>query len=96
MLSDVAEVRDGCTDTVFLNHFDRDTAVTLAISSLEGQNVLAISEAIHRYVEKKRDTLPEGLSITLFNDLAYHLQVRLDMMSATLVLGGLLVALVFG
>ena len=48
LLSDVAEVRDGFTDTVFLNHFDRDTAVTLAISSLEGQNVLAISEAIHR------------------------------------------------
>ena len=96
LLSDVAEVRDGFTDTVFLNHFDRDTAVTLAISSLEGQNVLAISEAIHRYVEKKRDSLPEGLSITIFNDLAYDLQGRLDMMSENLVLGGILVALVLG
>ena len=96
LLSDVAEVRDGFTDTVFLNHFDRDTAVTLAISSLEGQNVLAISEAIHRYVEKKRDSLPEGLSITIFNDLAYDLQGRLDMMSENLVLGGFLVALVLG
>ena len=96
LLSDVAEVRDGFTDTVFLNHFDRDTAVTLAISSLEGQNVLDISEAIHRYVEKKRDSLPEGLSITIFNDLAYDLQGRLDMMSENLVLGGFLVALVLG
>ena len=96
LLSDVAEVRDGFTDTVFLNHFDRETAVTLAISSLEGQNVLAISEAIHRYVDKKRDTLPKGLSITTFNDLAYDLQGRLDMMSENLVLGGILVALVLG
>ena len=96
LLSDVAEVRDGFTDTIFLNHFDRETAITLAISSLEGQNVLAISEAIHRYVEKKRDTLPEGLSITIFNDLAYDLQGRLDMMSENLVLGGILVALVLG
>ena len=96
LLSDVAEVRDGFTDTIFLNHFDRETAITLAISSLEGQNVLAISEAIHRYVEKKRDTLPEGLSVTIFNDLAYDLQGRLDMMSENLVLGGILVALVLG
>ena len=96
LLSDVAEVRDGFTDTIFLNHFDRETAITLAISSLEGQNVLAISEAIHRYVEKKRDSLPEGLSITIFNDLAYDLQGRLDMMSENLVLGGFLVALVLG
>ena len=96
LLSDVAEVRDGFTDTIFLNHFDRETAITLAISSLEGQNVLAISEAIHRYVDKKRDTLPKGLSITTFNDLAYDLQGRLDMMSENLVLGGFLVALVLG
>ena len=96
LLSDVAEVRDGFTDTIFLNHFDRETAVTLAISSLEGQNVLKISEAIHRYVDKKRDTLPKGLSITTFNDLAYDLQGRLDMMSENLVLGGILVALVLG
>lgn len=96
LLSDVAEVRDGFTDTIFLNHFDRETAITLAISSLEGQNVLAISEAIHRYVDKKRDTLPKGLSITTFNDLAYDLQGRLDMMSENLVLGGILVALVLG
>ena len=96
LLSDVAEVRDGFTDTIFLNHFDRETAITLAISSLEGQNVLTISEAIHRYVDKKRDTLPKGLSITTFNDLAYDLQGRLDMMSENLVLGGILVALVLG
>ena len=96
LLSDVAEVRDGFTDTIFLNHFDRETAITLAISSLEGQNVLEISEAIHRYVDKKRDTLPKGLSITTFNDLAYDLQGRLDMMSENLVLGGILVALVLG
>ncbi|MDA7769555.1 efflux RND transporter permease subunit [Porticoccaceae bacterium] len=96
LLSDVAEVRDGFTDTIFLNHFDRETAITLAISSLEGQNVLTISEAIHRYVDKKRDTLPIGLSITTFNDLAYDLQGRLDMMSENLVLGGILVALVLG
>ena len=96
LLSDVAEVRDGFTDTIFLNHFDRETAITLAISSLEGQNLLAISEAIHRYVDKKRDTLPKGLSITTFNDLAYDLQGRLDMMSENLVLGGILVALVLG
>ena len=96
LLSDVAEVRDGFTDSIYQNRFDRQSAISLGISSLEGQNLLDISAAVHAYAEKKQQSMPNGLSISVFNDEAYTLNGRLTMMSKNLVMGGLLVAIVLG
>ena len=96
LLSDVAEVRDGFTDSIYKNRFDRQSAISLGIYSLEGQNLLDISAAVHAYAEKKQQSMPSGLSISVFNDEAYTLNGRLTMMSKNLVMGGLLVAIVLG
>lgn len=96
LLSDVANVRDAFTDSVYTNRFDGKNSFTLGVFSLEGQNLLSISEAIHNYVAEKRDSLPDGISISVFNDEAYYLNGRLTMMSENLLMGGLLVALVLG
>ena len=96
LLSDVAEVRDGFTESIYTNRFDRQSAFSLGIFSLEGQNLLDISETVHAYVEKKQASMPSGLSISVFNDEAYDLNGRLTMMSENLLMGGILVALVLG
>ena len=96
MLSDVANVRDGFTDRMYTNRFDRKNSFTLGVFSLEGQNLLTISEAVHAYTKEKQKTLPDGISISVFNDEAYYLNGRLTMMSENLLMGGLLVALVLG
>ena len=96
LLSDVAEVRDGFTDSIYKNRFDRQSAISLSIYSLEGQNLLDISAAVHAYAEKKQQSMPSGLSISVFNDEAYTLNGRLTMMSKNLLMGGLLVAIVLG
>ena len=96
LLSDVAEVRDGFTDSIYKERFDRQSAISLSIYSLEGQNLLDISAAVHAYAEKKQQSMPSGLSISVFNDEAYTLNGRLTMMSKNLVMGGLLVAIVLG
>ena len=46
-LSEVATVRDGFTDNVSIQRFDRKTSFTLGVFSLKGQNILDISEEIH-------------------------------------------------
>ena len=96
LLSDVANVRDAFTDSVYTNRFDGENSFTLGVFSLEGQNLLSISEAVHNYAAEKRDSLPDGISISVFNDEAYYLNGRLTMMSENLLMGGLLVALVLG
>ena len=96
LLSDVADVRDEFTESISSNRFDRQSAISLGVFSLEGQNLLDISEAVHTYVEQKQQSLPDGLSISVFSDEAYGLNGRLTMMSENLLMGGILVALVLG
>jgi multidrug efflux pump subunit AcrB len=96
LLSDVAKVRDEFKESSYTNRFDRKNSFTLGVFSLEGQNLLSISEAVHNYTAEKKKTLPEGISITVFNDEAYYLNGRLTMMSENLLMGGFLVALVLG
>ena len=96
LLADVADVRDAFTESISDNRFDRKSAISLGIFSLEGQNLLDISKAVQAYVENKQQSLPDGLSISVFSDQAYDLNGRLTMMSENLLMGGILVALVLG
>lgn len=93
-LADVAEVRDGFKETSYANRFDRANAFTVGIFSLEGQNLLDISQAVNAYAKEKQQTLPIGHKIAVFNDEAYYLNGRLTMMAENLLMGGILVALV--
>jgi len=96
LLSDVAEVRDGFAESIYTNRFDRQSAFSLGVFSLKGQNLLDISDAVHAYADKKQESMPSGLSISVFNDEAYDLNGRLTMMSENLLMGGILVAIVLG
>ncbi len=93
-IADVADVKDGFMEENVDNRFDRASSFTLGIFSLEGQNLLKISEQVHLYAEEKRKTLPNGLKMSVHNDEAYHLNGRLQMMSENLFLGSILVAIV--
>mgnify|MGYP000585126918 FL=1 len=93
-IADVADVKDGFMEENTDNRFDRASSFTLGIFSLEGQNLLKISEQVQLYAEEKRKTLPNGLKMSVHNDEAYHLNGRLQMMSENLFLGSILVAIV--
>ena len=94
LLSDVAKVKDGFEESIYTNRFDQRPAFTVGIFSLEGQNVLDISEAVHAYVESKQAQLGNETSISAWSDEAYYLNGRLAMMSENLFLGLIFVALV--
>ena len=94
LISDVATVRDAFQESSTFVHFDKEPAVTLGIFSLEDQNLLAIDEAVKSYIEKKSETLVDGLTIEQFEPLSFHLRGRLDMMLSNLAMGAILVAVV--
>ena len=96
LLSDVATVRDGFSDGVSANRFNRKEAVGLGVFSLEDQNLLDISESVNTYVVEKQQTLPDGLEISIFSDTAFFLNGRLTMMAENLMMGGILVAIMLG
>jgi multidrug efflux pump subunit AcrB len=94
LISDVATVKDAFQESSTFVHFDKEPAVTLGIFSLEDQNLLAIDEAVKSYIEKKSETLVDGLTIEQFEPLSFHLRGRLDMMLSNLAMGAILVAVV--
>ena len=94
LVSDVAVVKDSFQESSTFVHFDRESAVTLGIFSLENQNLLAIDKAVKTYIEEKSKTLVDGLTIEQFEPLSFHLQGRLDMMLSNLAMGAVLVAVV--
>ena len=55
-IADVADVKDGFMEELRDNRFDRASSFTLGIFSLEGQNLLKISEQVQLYAEEKRKT----------------------------------------
>ena len=96
LLSDVATVRDGFSDGVSANRFNRKEAVGLGVFLLEDQNLLDISKAVNTYVDEKQQSLPDGLEISIFSDTAFFLNGRLTMMAENLMMGGILVAIMLG
>jgi multidrug efflux pump subunit AcrB len=94
LVSDVAVVKDSFKESSTFVHFDKESAITLGIFSLENQNLLAIDEAVKDYIEQKSDSLVDGLTIEQFEPLSFHLRGRLDMMLSNLAMGAILVAVV--
>ena len=96
LLSDIATIKDGFTESPSLLHFDRAKAFSVGVFTLPDQDIITISEAVQKYVEVKRQSLPEGLSINTYNDDSFYLRGRLDMMLSNLAAGAILVAVVLG
>ena len=96
LLSDVATIRDGFSESSAMVRFDREDAINLGVFAVDDQDIIAISDRVKLYIAQKGNSLPEGLSINTFFDTSFHLRGRLNMMLENLALGALLVAIVLG
>tara|TARA_B100001057_G_scaffold478427_1_gene548860 strand:+ start:3876 stop:7046 length:3171 start_codon:yes stop_codon:yes gene_type:complete len=93
-LSDLAQVKDGFEDKVLFTEFSNEPAVTLRVFRVGNQSPIEISKQVTDYVETIKPTLPEGISMTLWQDSSFYLQGRLEMMIRNAFQGLLLVFLV--
>ena len=93
-LNEMAWVKDGFEDKVLYTEFADEPAVTLRVFRVGKQSPLDISKKVSEYVESKKTTLPEGLSMTIWKDRSFYLKGRLEMMVRNAFQGLLLVFLV--
>ncbi len=93
-LGDLANVRDEFEDKVLYTRFSDEPAVTLRVFRVGMQSPLDISKKVSAYVEAITPNLPEGISMTMWQDSSYYLQGRLEMMIRNALQGLLLVFLV--
>ena len=90
-LSDIATITDGFVEDDGFIRFNGKEAIAIEIVSEKEQNDIATSKAVRKFLDERRESLPEGVSVKTWGDLSYYLQGRMDMMMENMLFGGILV-----
>ena len=90
-LEDVATVVDGFEDVSVSAVFDGNPAVMVKVYRVGEQNAVAVSEAVHEYVERAAASLPEGIEVFTWQDSARLLKSRIDLLVKNAMTGLVLV-----
>jgi multidrug efflux pump subunit AcrB len=93
-LADIAEVRDGFDENVVYSEFNGNRAVMVDVFRVGDQSVIEIAGIVKDYIERSADRLPEGVTLTVWNDWSETIQDRLNTLTGSLMWGGLLVFLI--
>ncbi|QFU74906.1 efflux RND transporter permease subunit [Halioglobus maricola] len=91
LLGDIATVRDGFVDGSGYASFDGQYSLGINVFSMGQQDIIETADAARAYVEQRRATLPEGVTLDVWGDVTYYLKQRLGMMVKNLAIGALLV-----
>ena len=92
-LGDIANVRDDFQDIDLYSGFDGQRAALIQISRTGDQDALDIARTVKNYVKQKQSSLPEGISLSLWQDDTEYLKARVDLLTRNAYLGLILVFL---
>lgn len=93
-VGDVAKVIDGFEEDEILATISGEPSVLLQALTTDHMQVIKASDAIRDWMEKRKETLPEGVSLTLWFDTADIYKSRMGTISQSAYLGLFLVFLV--
>jgi multidrug efflux pump subunit AcrB len=92
-LGDIAQVRDDFEDVDLYSKFGGERAALVQVSRIGEQDALDIAASVKEYVEWKRQYLPEGVSIGLWEDDTLILKARMNLLKRNAYIGLVLVFL---
>lgn len=95
-LGDVATIVDGFVEVESYSFFNGARSLGVDVFSSDEESEIEVSAAVHRYLDERRASLPQGIEIELWRDKTYYLKAQLNMMLKNLALGALLVFLILG
>jgi multidrug efflux pump subunit AcrB len=93
-LGDVARVVDGFEDVERSARFNDRPAVAVQVFRVGNQSALEISKTVYRYVADARAWLPEGITLTPYQDYSEYLRGRLNLLLKNAAIGFVLVFIV--
>jgi multidrug efflux pump subunit AcrB len=77
-LGEVARVIDGFEDSDLQARFDGDPAVSIKVSRVGDEDIMRIADEVKTYLQRARKDVPEGISLTIWQDESQDLVDRLD------------------
>ena len=90
-LGDVATVIDGFAETDQFARFDVQPTILVSVFRTGNQSALEIGALVSDYVERTQAVLPDGISLTVWQDSAEILNARLSLMLRNGITGFVLV-----
>ncbi|MCK4766790.1 MAG: efflux RND transporter permease subunit, partial [Desulfobacula sp.] len=93
-LGDVATVIDGFEDTDIKARFNGKPAALVVVRRTDSQDTIAISKTVKEYIKTHKDSLPKGITLGYWFDMAEMVQDRIDLLLKNGVQGILLVFIV--
>lgn len=79
-VGDLGRVIDGFEDTELRGQFNGDPSVVVQVQLIGEEDVLEAATAVKAWVPKFRESLPEGVDVTIFSDESMDLVTRLDVL----------------
>lgn len=77
-VGDLATVNDGFEENEILATLNGEPAVLVQVMSSEVMDVVTMSKSVHEWMEKRKKTLPDGVSLTLWQDAAVDFNSRMS------------------
>jgi multidrug efflux pump subunit AcrB len=90
-VGDVATVVDGFEDNPILATLNGKPAVLLQVMTTETMDIVNASRSIREWIDKRRDSLPEGAELTLWTDNAEDFKGRMKTIGNSAAMGLVLV-----
>ncbi|MCP3925717.1 MAG: efflux RND transporter permease subunit [Desulfobacterales bacterium] len=95
-LGDIAEITNGFEEIDYLTRFEGKPAAMINVYRIADQSALTVADSTKSYVEKLRDSLPEGIDAKVFGDRSIFLESRIDLLLKNMMMGLILVCFFLG
>jgi len=93
-VGDLATVIDGFEENEILATLNGEPAVLIQVMSSEVMDVVLMSKSVNEWLEKRKESLPEGVSLTLWEDAAVDFESRMSSIGSAAFSGLILVFIV--
>jgi len=93
-VGDIATVLDGFEDNPILATLNGEPAVLLQIMSTEVMDIVTASDSVREWIDERRESLPQGVSLTLWTDQAEDFKSRMKTIGSSAAMGLVLVMMV--
>ncbi|MDF1798632.1 MAG: efflux RND transporter permease subunit [Planctomycetota bacterium] len=92
-LGDIARVRDRFERPSIRSRFNGQPSMYLQVNKKAAGDTIDLSDAVFEYIESQAGRLPEGVALGTNSDMSIYVKNRLQVMSNSALMGGLLVLL---
>lgn len=90
-LGEVASIRDEFEETPLLARFNGKRAVMIDVSRVGDQNAIKLAQTVKEYIAEAQPRIPPGVKLSYWQDRAKIVKSRLNTLTDSAIVGGVLV-----